>query len=226
MSASVTRDDIFDLLSVSRLGGYGTAPDGTAVLWNRRAEQILGHMAGDVLGRRIDSVLGASAAVASDDDTTTDGTTTEAAAPPSHSDGIRSPAVVPLRCGSGAYKNITLTVLVIVDDPTSGTVLVSLFDESADAATDGEDEVAGVQSPRAAPASSRVPYVDSGVAHLSSREQEILELVAVGRSPEQIARMLDISIHTVRNHVRNLRAKLKAKTKLDAVMAAVRQGLL
>ena len=221
MSTSVTRDDIFDLLSVSRLGAYGTAPDGTVVLWNRRAEQILGHTAGDVLGRRVDDVLGASAPVE-----TIDTATTEVEAVSRPADAGSRPVVVPLRCASGAYKSITLTVLAIIDGPPADNVLVNLFDESADAAAASADAAVGTQPQRAAPAPSRVPYADSDVARLSAREQEILRLIAVGRSTEQIARMLEISIHTVRNHVRNLRAKLKAKTKLDAVMAAVRQGLL
>ena len=222
MSALVTRDDIFDLLSVARLGAYGAALDGTVLLWNRRAEQILGHAVGDVLGHRIGDVLGADAVVAP-----MDVMTTEAAAASPRADDILSPVILPLRCASGIYKSVTLTVLVIVDGGlAANTVLVNLFDESADATAPRGDAAVATQPPRAAPAPLRVPYVDSGAARLSARELQILELIAVGRSAEQTARMLGISVHTVRNHVRNLRGKLKAKTKLDAVMAGVRQGLL
>ena len=222
VTAVVTRADIFDLLSVSWVGAYGTAPDGTVLLWNRRAEQILGHAVGDVLGAAVGDVLGAAVGVAPIDDTTT-----EVAAASPGADDIPSPVILPLRCASGAYKSVTLTVLVIVDGGLAAdTVLVHLFDDSADATAPSEDAVAGTQLARAAPEPSRVSYVGSGVARLSARELQILELIAAGRSPELIARMLGISVHTVRNHVRNLRGKLKAKTKLDAVMAAVRQGLL
>ena len=172
--------------------------------------------ADDVLGRRVDDILGVSAHVVAGD-----GTTTEGAAASRRSHSNRDPAVVPLRCASGAYKSVTLTALAIVSGSAAGTVLVNLFDEPVGAAA-----AASEQPQSAAPAPLRVPYVDSGVTRLSAREHEVLELVAAGRSPEQIAHTLSISIHTVRNHVRNLRSKLKAKTKLDAVMTAVRQGLL
>ena len=61
---------------------------------------------------------------------------------------------------------------------------------------------------------------------LSARETEILRLVAAGHSSDRIARDLDISIHTVRNHVRSFRRKLEAKTKLEAVVTAMRRGVL
>ena len=52
VTVPVTRDDIFALLAVSRFGAYATTADGTVVFWNRRAEQILGTTAGQMLGRR------------------------------------------------------------------------------------------------------------------------------------------------------------------------------
>ena len=66
----------------------------------------------------------------------------------------------------------------------------------------------------------------AAVPKLSARETEILRLVAAGHSSDRIARDLDISIHTVRNHVRSFRRKLEAKTKLDAVVNALRLGVL
>ena len=55
---------------------------------------------------------------------------------------------------------------------------------------------------------------------------QILRLIAVGTDTDQIAADLQISFHTVRNHVRSLRNKLGAKTKLDAVLTAMRHGLI
>ena len=61
---------------------------------------------------------------------------------------------------------------------------------------------------------------------LSRRETQVLELVAAGTTTGQIAEEMRISVHTVRNHVRNLRRKLDARTKLEAVATAFRRGLL
>lgn len=41
-----------------------------------------------------------------------------------------------------------------------------------------------------------------------------------------IAAQLVVSVHTVRNHIANLSAKLGAHSKLEALSIAVREGLL
>ncbi|HVM57574.1 MAG TPA: LuxR C-terminal-related transcriptional regulator, partial [Gaiellaceae bacterium] len=61
---------------------------------------------------------------------------------------------------------------------------------------------------------------------LTSRQHEILELLADGASTEQIAAKLHISRETVRNHVRHLSKRLGAKSRLEAVAVARREGLL
>jgi DNA-binding NarL/FixJ family response regulator len=61
---------------------------------------------------------------------------------------------------------------------------------------------------------------------LTDRELEILDLLAGGRSNAEIAAELTLSVHTVRNHVANLSAKLGAHSKLEALAVAVRDGLV
>ncbi len=63
-------------------------------------------------------------------------------------------------------------------------------------------------------------------ADLTEREREVLELVVAGVPTDQIAHGLVLSIHTVRNHVRNILGKLHAHTKLEAVAIAVRERLV
>jgi len=63
-------------------------------------------------------------------------------------------------------------------------------------------------------------------ADLTQREHEVLNLLADGVSNQAIADMLVLSVHTVRNHVQNVLAKLDAHSKLEAVAIAAREGLL
>jgi DNA-binding NarL/FixJ family response regulator len=65
-----------------------------------------------------------------------------------------------------------------------------------------------------------------GRADLTEREREVLSLVAEGLSNAAIAGRLVVSVHTVRNHIASLSAKLGAHSKLEALSIAVRQGLL
>lgn len=61
---------------------------------------------------------------------------------------------------------------------------------------------------------------------LTSREHEILGLLAAAKSVDEIATELYLSIHTVRNHVRAILSKLMARSQLEAVIEGVRAGLV
>jgi DNA-binding NarL/FixJ family response regulator len=61
---------------------------------------------------------------------------------------------------------------------------------------------------------------------LSPREREVLELLVDGLAISQIARRLFISESTAKTHVANIYEKLGAGNRAQAVMAAVRLGLV
>jgi DNA-binding NarL/FixJ family response regulator len=61
---------------------------------------------------------------------------------------------------------------------------------------------------------------------LTAREIEILKLLALGRANGQIGRQFGISEKTVRNHVSHIYAKLDICDRSQAVLWAVRKGLV
>lgn len=61
---------------------------------------------------------------------------------------------------------------------------------------------------------------------LTAREIEVLRMLANGLSTHEMVEHLIVSIHTVRNHVRNLLTKLNASSRLEAVAVATRAGLI
>ncbi|HWW52832.1 MAG TPA: response regulator transcription factor [Acidimicrobiales bacterium] len=61
---------------------------------------------------------------------------------------------------------------------------------------------------------------------LTSRELEVLKLVAKGQSNREIGEELFISENTVKNHVRNILEKLHLHSRMEAVIYAVRERLL
>jgi DNA-binding NarL/FixJ family response regulator len=63
-------------------------------------------------------------------------------------------------------------------------------------------------------------------SELTRREQEVLNMLAQGLSNAAIAEQLTVSVHTVRNHIANLSAKLGAHSKLEVLSIAIRRGLL
>jgi len=63
-------------------------------------------------------------------------------------------------------------------------------------------------------------------AAVSKRELSVLIHVAAGKSNKQIGKLLGISAQTVRNHMSRIFAKLGASNRTEAVMSAVRLGLM
>ena len=61
---------------------------------------------------------------------------------------------------------------------------------------------------------------------LTTRELEVLKLVAKGMSNREIADELYISENTVKNHVRNILEKLHLHSRMEAVIYAVKERLL
>ncbi len=66
----------------------------------------------------------------------------------------------------------------------------------------------------------------SALSPLTSREREILALVADGMTNDKAANALGISAETVQSHVRHAMAKLDADTRTQAVATAFRRSLL
>ena len=57
--------------------------------------------------------------------------------------------------------------------------------------------------------------------NLTEREREVLSYLALGWETKYIAEELGVSWYTARNHIENLRTKLGASTRLEAVMVAI-----
>lgn len=218
MTVPLTRDDIFALLAVSRFGACATTADGAVVFWNRRAEQILGSTAGQMLGRRVTQVAGGG------------GSSTPAPREPEDGRSLE-PRTVSIRCASGEHRQLNVTMLTVTGHAEHSELRLHLFDEPVGQLQPQGHAVQGDAhgtSPKLTASSAAVgePGTAASAPKLSARETEILRLVAAGHSSDRIARDLDISIHTVRNHVRSFRRKLEAKTKLEAVVTAMHRGVL
>jgi DNA-binding NarL/FixJ family response regulator len=63
-------------------------------------------------------------------------------------------------------------------------------------------------------------------AILSPRELEVLQLIASGQSPAEVAAGLFISGRTVKNHLASIYEKLDARDRTQAVLKAVRMGII
>ena len=85
-----------------------------------------------------------------------------------------------------------------------------------------------VQEPRALPIAAwspipiRIKKVDN--CPLSPRETQILEVIAEGHSNKEVAQLLCISNHTLKNHLNNIFKKLDVEDRTQALLLGVRNG--
>ncbi len=61
---------------------------------------------------------------------------------------------------------------------------------------------------------------------LSDREREVLRLLALGHTNQEIAKMLYISVRTAETHRAHIMQKLGLQTRADLVAYALERGLL
>jgi DNA-binding NarL/FixJ family response regulator len=61
---------------------------------------------------------------------------------------------------------------------------------------------------------------------LTGRENEVLDLLALGKTNRDIAQHLHVTEDTVKTHVRHILAKLKVQSRTQAILAAFRLGLV
>jgi DNA-binding NarL/FixJ family response regulator len=81
--------------------------------------------------------------------------------------------------------------------------------------------VTSAQRAATTPASAEEP-----LTKLTDREEEILKLLAAGLSNREIAQQLALSEGTVKNHISAILAKLHANDRTQAVLTALKRGLV
>jgi len=73
---------------------------------------------------------------------------------------------------------------------------------------------------------SRRVEAEAFISPLTPRETEILNYIARGLPNKQIALQLNISEQTIKNHVTSILRKLNANARTEAVVVAIKQGLI
>ena len=220
---------ILDLLSLAPYGAYAVDMGQTIVFWNHSAERILWYRPDAAIGQKCYEVCqslpeGGSTPIC------LEGCPAISAA----REGAVPPIVhVRMLCASGLRKPIMVTPLVIPSEEGGDiSLLVHLLHDNMDDTESKAtvEEVLGAIREETLPSGAQgslgtgPAFSESG--HLTNRELEVLRLVALSLDTKQIAEELHLSVHTVLNHIRNARVKLDAPSRLSAVLAARRLGLI
>lgn len=214
----MTNQSLFASLADVETGVYAVSSDQTILFWNRGAEQILGMGLDEAVGRKCYEVI---------QGVIPGGITPECRQGCPSMRLLREsrlPQATRLRvmCASGERKLVSVTPVVVGGSPEEPPVVMHLFVETPGGAEESDGQ--GSHSERYGEGEG-LPVAARGRT-LTAREIEVLQLVSLGWSTPRIAEHLEVSPHTVLNHIRHFRRKLDASTKLEAVVTAIRLGIL
>jgi len=128
------------------------------------------------------------------------------------------------RAGRRMWVNVSL--LVTYDQPTERKLIVHLMRDiqrkkKAEQLTGEMFRVAKSLVSNAEHSGELPPVVP-----LTSREKKILSLLIDGKATSEIAGELEISMSTLRNHISHINHKLHTKNRTEAVMKALKRGII
>jgi two-component system, NarL family, response regulator LiaR len=117
----------------------------------------------------------------------------------------------------------------VVGAVRAGAIGYLLKDTNADELRRAVKAAAGGQvqlSPEATTRLMREVRAPEGPEPLTERETDVLRLLADGQANKEIARNLSIGEKTVKTHVSNILAKLGVQSRTQAVLQAMRSGII
>lgn len=215
--------ELYALLERTADAGYSVSDGGEIRSWNAGAARMFGWDATDVIGRDINEVLDAR------DDLGTPALAGGAEAATRRWDPERGGIAnfdLEVRVRSGARIWINVSTIVFESRRSRRPLFVRL---ARDVSAHRRGELLAermVETAREILALAHEPGDLAPVANISAQERRILKLFAQGKNAATIARRLDISAQTLRNHLHRINRKLRTHSRLEAVTHAQRRGLL
>jgi len=213
--------DVYRLLSGTADAALVVTVQGEICFWNAAAERLTGYKSEDVLTRTCDDVLQGKGAL---------GTTACAGECSVQRRAVQTEAIptfdLEITTRSGQRKWVSVTTLVFEDSRLHRRMLAHLLHDISDRKqieqafsrvleVSKQVVTVGDATPRPSP-------IDS----LSEQEARILRLLAAAKNSSQIAAELDITLPTLRNHLHAINQKLRTHNRLEAVMHAIKRGLI
>ncbi len=216
-------EDQLEVIARAGSAAFATDENGCITVWNKRAEALLGYPAFQVLGKSCHEILcgvdlfgnrfcNRQCALSY---------MAERREQVHHFE-------LDVRAESGEMIPTGFSI-VVLPGARAGQYTLIHFLEKVDRQHEVNTLIHQILTERRAQPISTAAAGDAPSApeqQLTSRELQVLRLLAEGNSTQDIATSLFISIPTARNHVHNILRKLDVHSKLEAVSLAIRTRLL
>ncbi|MBI5709061.1 MAG: PAS domain-containing protein [Candidatus Eisenbacteria bacterium] len=215
--------DPLDVIASTGAAAFATDEKGHVTIWNRQAEELLGYPASQVLGKSCHDILHGMDVFGNQFCNRQCALTCIV----ERHETVRH-FELDVRAESGETIPASFSI-VVLPGPRPRQYTMIHFLERVDRQREASALIRRILTEQHAPPVSRPVAGDAPsepTPTLTSRELQILRLLADGTSTQGIADSLFISVATTRNHVQNILRKLDVHSKLEAVSLALRTHLL
>jgi len=208
--------DDLDIVSGTGEAAFAANGKSSIVAWNKAAERLLGYEEAQVLGRSCHRLLCGTDSFGN--------RFCDKYCPVVNMVRRHEPVrnfELDLRGAAAGVVRTNVSIIVASADVHAKLAIIHLLRPVPESKRDPE-ALPSARSRR----SVSVPVFTANGGPLTSRETEVLQLLADGAGTREIARLLFISVTTVRNHIQNISRKLGVHSRLQAVCAARRSQLI
>ncbi len=213
--------ELFTLLESTADAAFSVDELGMIRSWNRAAEKLFGYPSAKVLDHPCAALFQGRGplgnAVCSEDCSVLEC---------AHAKREVSNYDLEVKANGGQRLWVNVSILVFFDGRTKRRLVVHLARDITRRRKKEElaQKVLGAAQQLAVLSEDHGP--SPPVSPLTEQERRVLSLLAEGRGPADVARALQITARTLRNHINNAGRKLGTRSRLETVIHASRQKLI
>jgi PAS domain S-box-containing protein len=213
--------ELFELLNGTADAAFTVDAQGTICSWNRAAERLFGYSSAQVLRKSCADLF--------------QGTGSLGNLVCTHGCDVIDCAVadreipnydLQVKAHGGRRLWVNVSILAFHDKRSGRALAVHLARDITQRKKNEELTRDVLAASRQLVDQSRNLNHDSPALSLTEREKHVLRLLSEGNSPAAVARTLRITQRTLRNHLYHANQKLGTRSRLEAVIHAVRRGLI
>ena len=213
--------DVYELLEGCADASFVFTLGGEICFWSTAAEQLFGYTAGDVAGRTCDEVLHGTGVL---------GTSVWSGERGLQRCALDDKAIptfeLEVTTASGRRTWVNVSTIVFDDSRTHRRLIAHLCSDISQRKERERSFEQMMELSKQVISLGENRVEAAPVQALSQQEQRILRLFGKAKSSAQVARELHITLPTLRNHLHAINQKLRTHSRLEAVLHAMKRGLI
>jgi PAS domain S-box-containing protein len=213
--------DVYKLLEGTADAAFVVTIEGEICSWNAAAEKLTGYAAADVLSRTCHEILRGRGAL---------GTVVCGGECSVHRCAVDTESIptfdLEITTRSGERRWVSVSTIVFDDSRLHRRLIAHLLHDISDRKEMEQAFSKMLELSKQVISVGKGPTRPSPIEPLSEQEERVLKLFAAAKNSAQIAKELSITLPTLRNHLHAINQKLRTHNRLEAVLHAIKRGLI